>query len=53
MLKMMVVITLKNDLVALRAYTGVVHETKQSALEEYLEAGKDPDVSQAFIMLVG
>ena len=54
LLRMMVVVTEINDSSgALRAYTGAVYETKQDALEEYIDARHDPEVAQAFIMLVG
>lgn len=53
-IRLMIIVTGINDFSgALRAYTGVIHENKQDALEEYLDAGKDPEVAQAFIMLVG
>lgn len=51
---MVVVIKKKaNDPGALYVYTGAIYEEKKEVLAEYLEAGADPDVAQAFIMLVG
>lgn len=53
-LRMMIIVTKINDCSgALRAYTGAIYETKQDALEEYIDARHDPEVAQAFIMLVG
>lgn len=36
----------------LEAYTGVIHDNKQTALVEYQEAWNDPKISQVYLAII-